>query len=111
MKNSVLKTNRDTYFLRFTINAHCEAEEMLGYPITQLSEKSAGISTLRTLLFVGLKNSGNPVSLDKAGEIMEEVIADRGMEYFSTQISEAIQKGLNQQSSQNFKDNHNKKKY
>lgn len=111
MNNTVLKTNKNAYFMKFGINAHCEAEEILGFPITQLNDNTAGISTLRTLLFVGLKHSGNPVSMDKAGEIMEEVIADKGMDYFSNQISEAIQKSLVQQTSQNFKQQHNKKKY
>lgn len=111
MNNTPLKTNRNTYYLRFSINAHCEAEEILGFPITQLGEDTAGISTFRSLLFVGLKHGGNPVAMDKAGEIMEEVINDRGMEYFSEQITKAIEKGLSKQKSDNFKQNHNKKKH
>lgn len=111
MNNTPLKTNQNTYFLRFSINAHCEAEELLGFPITQLNENTAGINTFRTLLFVGLKHGNNPVALEKAGEIMEEVISDRGMDYFSEQITKAIEKGLSQQKSNNFKQNHNKKKH
>lgn len=109
MKKTVLQTSKDSYFLRFSINAHCEAEELLGHPITQLGENNAGISTMRTLLYVGLKHGGHPVSMEKAGDIMEEVIAEHGMEYFSEKISEAIQKGLNQQSNQNFAREQSKK--
>ena len=112
MNNTVLKTNRNTYFIKFGINAHCEAEELLGFPITKLNDENAGMSTFRTLLFVGLKYSGNPVpTYEKAGEIMDEIITEKGLDYFSTQISEAINKSFEQQKSQNFKQNHNKKKY
>lgn len=111
MNNTVLKTNRNTYFIRFSINAHCEAEEMLGVPLTQLNENSMGMTALRTLLFVGLKYGGNIVTMEKAGEIMEEVITEKGMEYFTKQISEATQKSLVQQNSQNFKQQQTKKKY
>lgn len=110
MNNTVLKTNRNTYFIKFPINAHCEAEEILGFPITQLSQANAGMSTFRTLVFVGLKYAGNAVPMDKAGEIMGEIIEDKGMDYFSNQISEAINKSLNQQNNNTFKHNHNKKK-
>jgi 4-aminobutyrate aminotransferase-like enzyme len=111
MNNTVLKTNRNTYFVKFGINAHCEAEEILGFPITQITEERAGMLTFRTLLSVGLKYAGNPVSMVKAGEIMEEIIEDKGIEYFSEQISAAIEKSLNQQNNQNFKQNQGKKKY
>lgn len=111
MSNTVLKTSQNAYLLRYSINAHCEAEQLLGFPITQMGENQTGISTLRTLLFVGLKYGGNAVPMDKAGDIMEEVISDQGMEYFTGQISEAIQKSLAQQNSQNFKQQHTEKKY
>lgn len=111
MNSTVIKTNRNTYFVKFGINAHCEAEEMLGFPITQITEERAGMLTLRTVLFVGLKYGGKPVAMQQAGEIMEEIIADKGIEYFTDQIGEAIKKSLQQQNSQNFKQNHNKKKY
>jgi hypothetical protein len=110
MNNTILKTNQNAYFIKFGINAHCEAEELLGFPITQIDESRAGILTFRTLLFVGLKYGGNPVSMVQAGEVMEEVITDCGMEYFSEQISAAIEKSLVQQTSQNFKQNQGKKK-
>lgn len=111
MNNTVLKTNQNTYFVKFGINAHCEAEELLGFPITQIDDSRAGMLTFRTLLSVGLKYGGNPVHMQEAGEIMEEIITDKGIEYFTKQISEAIQKSLTQQTSQNFKQQHNKKKY
>ncbi|WP_078382333.1 hypothetical protein [Sutcliffiella halmapala] len=109
MSQTIIKTNKNMYNLRFSINAHCEAEEILGVPITQLGER-AGMSTFRTLLFVGLKHGGNQVPMEKAGDIMEEIIQDKGMEYFSEQIGAAISKGLVQQTSQNFNQQHNKKK-
>lgn len=110
MNNTVLKTSKNTYFVKFPINAHCEAEEILQFPITQIGD-NAGMSTFRTLLFVGLKYSGNHVTMEQAGEIMGEVITDKGMDYFSNQLTEAINKSLQQQTNQNFKHQHNKKKY
>ena len=109
MKKTVIKTNQNAYFLRYSINAHCEAEELLGFPITQLDENTAGISVFRTLMFVGLKHGGQQITLEQAGDIMEEVINDRGMEYLSEQISKAINAGLSQQNKDNFKRDHNKK--
>ena len=110
MKKTPLKTNRNTYFLRYSINAHCEAEEILGFPITQLDENNSGISTFRTLIFVGLKYGGSQVTMERAGEIMEEVINDRGMNYLSEQVSQAINSSLNQEVNNNFKHNQGKKK-
>ncbi|WP_028977985.1 hypothetical protein [Sporolactobacillus terrae] len=102
MEKTILQMNSGTYFLRFSINAHCEAEGLLGFPITQLGEKTAGISTMRTLLYVGLKYGGRPVTMDQAGDIMERIIDEKGMEFFSTKISEAVQKSFNKQSNDNY---------
>ena len=109
MQSTVIKSNRNTYFVKFPINAHCEAEEILGKPITQLAD--AGIGTFRTLFYIGMKYSGNNVSMQEAGDMMQEVIADKGIDYFFGVISDAIQKSLSQQTNQNFKQSHNKKKY
>lgn len=110
MNKTVIKTNRNTYLIRYSINAHCEAEEMLGFPITQL-DGNAGFSVFRTLLLVGLKYGGRQdMTLDKAGDIMEEIITDKGMEYFSEQVSEAIQKSISRQRNDDFKRQHNVKK-
>ena len=107
MNKTILKTNQNAYFIKFSINAHCEAEELLGFPITQINEKNAGLLTFRTLLFVGMKYGGNPVSMEQAGEVIEEVVQDKGMDYFSKQMGEAIKNSLNNQESNNFKQQQN----
>ncbi|WLR41672.1 hypothetical protein LC087_12440 [Bacillus carboniphilus] len=110
MDKTIIKTNQNAFFLRYPINAHCEAEEMLGFPITQLNEKNTGMTEFRTLVFVGLKYGGNPVSINEAGEIMGDVINEHGMEYFTKQIQEAITKGFNHQKHQQAKKEISKKK-
>ncbi|WP_028977413.1 hypothetical protein [Sporolactobacillus terrae] len=109
MEKTIIQTRNDTYFLRFSINAHCEAEELLGMPITQVGD-NAGISTMRTLLYVGLKYGGRAVTMDQAGNIMEEIIDEKGMEGFTTKISEAVQKSFNKQNNDSFKRNQGFKK-
>lgn len=100
--------------MRYSINAHCEAEEMLGFPITQL-EGQTGFSVFRLLLYIGLKYGGNQVTLEKAGDIMEEIINDRGMDYLSEEVGKAIEKSIMKENNNNFKrqqgQGNNKKKY
>ncbi|ADU30365.1 hypothetical protein [Evansella cellulosilytica] len=110
MNNTILKSNKNTYFVKYPINAHCEAEEILGYPITQLNDKNAGMFTFRTLMYVGLKYAGKVVPMEQAGDIMQEVIADKGMEYFTNEISKAISKSLTQQNNNTYKHNNGKKR-
>lgn len=110
MKSIAIKTNRNTYFVRYTINAHCEAEELLGFPITEIEGKT-GFSVFRTILYIGLKYGGHrDMTLLKAGDIMQEIITDRGMEYLSEILSKAIQESISSEQDRQFKQNAAKKK-
>lgn len=110
MRRTVVKTKANTYFLRFTINAHCEAEGMLGFPLTELEGKT-GISVFRTLMFIGLKHGGHrDITLEDAGDIMQEIIHDYGMEYLSEVISEAVQQSISKEEDNQFKQQQSKKK-
>lgn len=110
MKSIAIKTNRNTYFVRYTINAHCEAEELLGFPITEIEGKT-GFSVFRTILYIGLKCGGHrDMTLLKAGDIMQEIITDRGMEYLSEILSKAIQESISSEQDRQFKQNAAKKK-
>lgn len=103
MQKTVIKTKANTYFLRFTINAHCEAEEMLGFPLTELEGKT-GISVFRTLMYIGLKHGGHrDITLEDAGDIMQEIIHDHGMEYLSEVVSKAVQQSISKQEDNHFK--------
>src|SRR5690606_42052095 len=94
MQKTVIKTKANTYFLRFTINAHCEAEEMLGFPLTELEGKT-GISVFRTLRNIGLKHGGHrDITVEDAGYIMEEVMREKGIEVLYGLVSKADQQSI-----------------
>lgn len=107
MNKTVVKSNRNTYLIRLGINAQCEAEEILGFPLSRLSEIGMGVSTLRTLMFVGLRCDNKDITMEQAGEIVEEIMQDKGAEYLGSQISKAIESSMTKQNSQNFKQQHN----
>ncbi|GEM_PF-5178671 len=107
MNKTVVKSNRNTYLIRLGINAQCEAEEILGFPLSKLAEYGMGVSTLRILMYVGLRCDKKNITLEEAGEIVEEVMIDKGAEYLGNQISKALSDSLVQQKSQNFKQQHN----
>ncbi len=69
-----------SYELRFSTNAFCKAEELLGFSIMKL-EDEISFSTIRVLLLCGLTWADRTLSTDKAGKILDEALMEEGQTF------------------------------
>lgn len=65
------------YTMSFSVNALCELEELLGMPVAQIAagmEKAENVrmSTVRALVWAGLRDHHGDLQLKDAGEIATE---------------------------------------
>lgn len=93
MKKSVAIELDKVRNLRYGINALCQMEDMLGKPITSLQE-STGIKEFRIMLYCGLVWEDKELTLEKVGDLMDEVIAEKGIDYINEKVSEALELAL-----------------
>lgn len=81
-----------TWKLRFSTNSLCELEEQAGEPLQSLAGKmdnpeTARIGTLRAILWAGLLDNHEGITLRQAGDIIDDLgTADAG-----AKIGEAFQ--------------------
>ncbi|WP_026478261.1 hypothetical protein [Alkaliphilus transvaalensis] len=79
--------------LRFSTNNICQLEDLLGKPVSEL-QNGAGFKELRGMLYCGLKWEDQNLTLDQAGDIMDESMADKGIGYISEKLAAALQLAL-----------------
>jgi len=89
MKSIILRADKARN-LRYSTNAFCKMEEMTGKPVTQLAE-NAGMSDLRVMLFCGLYWEDNDLTEEKAGDIMDIVMQNHGIDELTDKISKAME--------------------
>jgi len=66
-----LKAGDQTYMLVFTINSVCDLEGALNKGVNEIVADMARISTIRAVLWAGLKER-HPMDIKAAGAIMHE---------------------------------------
>ena len=64
------------YPLRFSVNALCCLEEKTGLSLARLQERN--LSCLRGLIWCGLLESGRPLTLEEAGNLLDGHLRDGG---------------------------------
>ncbi|SHK48990.1 hypothetical protein [Paramaledivibacter caminithermalis] len=79
--------------LRLGINAICQIEDMTGKTITKLNE-NLGIKEFRIILYCALKWEDKSLTLDKVGELMDEVIEKKGIDYLNEKLAEVLENSL-----------------
>ena len=89
MKKSVLIELDKARNLRFGINALCQLEDMIGKPVTDLQD-GAGITEIRAMLYCGLAWEDPDLTVDEVGEIMDDAMSDKGIDYISKKLTESI---------------------
>ncbi|MEX3713654.1 hypothetical protein ABFV99_14770 [Cytobacillus horneckiae] len=113
MKGVLLETKNNTYRLRFSINAQAEIEELLGVSMFSLMSDGNSIKKMRTMICIGI-NHGEKQNLtyDQAGEIMDEILEVKGLQYLSRKLSEAIKQSYGDigKDSESEEDDESKKK-
>lgn len=79
------------YQLRFSINNLCKIEDLMGKPISALQEGNVGMKDMRILLACAIVPA---ISLEGAGDLMEEIMEERGLEGLSKLIIDGLDKSL-----------------
>jgi len=92
MTHRTIEINNKEYKLRYDFNAVCEIEEKSGKSIMHIaSTENMGVSTIRLLLWGGLKHNNEGMTVKQAGELIQEYMnADGELENLVTKITEAI---------------------
>ncbi len=93
MKKSIAIELDKVRNLRFSTNAICQLEDLLGKPVSEL-QNGAGFKELRAMLYCGLKWEDTSLTLDQAGIIMDEAMENQGISYLSEKLASAIQLAL-----------------
>lgn len=95
----VLNTETQKYVIHYSINSLVGMEVETGKPFMELFDEDAiSMTTLRLLVFYGLKDKTHGMTIEQAGEIMSEAIAE-GMNFsdlaqlFMSEIVKALGMG------------------
>lgn len=88
-----LKYGEETRNLKFGMNALIELEQLLGKPLTAISEEMS-MSDLRAMFFVALKHEDKELTLEGTGDILDDIISELGMQEMSNKIGEALKKAI-----------------
>ena len=89
-KGVTFQTENGVYSLRFSINNLCKLEDLLGRPLAELGT-NVGLREMRTMFYCGLTPS---VSLEECGDIMGEVIEEKGVEELNSLLAKALNLGM-----------------
>lgn len=82
--------------LRYDTNALAELEDVMGKPITQLTETTVGVKALRAMLWAGLLHESPDLTIREAGELMDyadmKTIAEKVTEAIGLAFGDGIEK-------------------
>lgn len=90
-KGITFQTESGIYSLRFNVNSLCKLEDLLGRPLSKLGD-NVGIRETRLMLYCGLTPS---VSIEDCGEIMDEIITEKGVEELNNLMTKALNLAMN----------------
>lgn len=76
MRFKTLMIGGETYQFRFNHNVMAEIEERLGYGVGQMFQKDMGFAAARILTFYGLKAKHKAITIDRAGDLVGEYVAE-----------------------------------
>ena len=94
------------YPLRYRINDLVMLEEVIGRSISTFEDQKPGIRELRAVLWAGLRHVKYNMSLEDAGNLMDE--AD-DMQYLFTELGKALEKTFGPKNHENVGDTGNAK--
>lgn len=78
------------YEIEYTVNAVCDLEELTGRNLGDVLS-SAGISSVRALLWCGLIENTKGLTMKKAGDLLQEHLKTRPMEDLVSALGTAIE--------------------
>ena len=81
--------------LKYGINQLIELEELLGKPVATMEMENFSMKDLRTMFYVALKWEDKKLTHETAGDIMDSVIENEGIESLSASIGKAMELAFN----------------
>ncbi len=90
MRQTVTIEADRTIQLRFGFNQLVELEDTLGKPLTEL-DNNIGIKDMRAILFVALKKDDPTLTLEQTGDIIDDVIEAKSIEYLTQKLAEVME--------------------
>lgn len=96
MKGVNIETSKEIYKLRFPVNAQIDIEDLCNETLISLITKPIPMRPLRTVVYVGLKYGmkGQTYTLDETGDIMDEIIQEKGLSALTDAIGAAVEQAL-----------------
>ena len=96
MKGAMIETSKEIYRLRFPVNAQVDIEDLCNETLISLLSKPIPMRPLRTVFYVGLKYGmkGQPFTLEESGDIMDEIIQEKGLSGITDALSIAVEQAL-----------------
>jgi len=82
-----------TRYLRYGTNALVAVEEKLNCPLSDIGSKlsgNVGIKDLRILFWAGLMGDDKELTLDGAGDLIDEAVDKGGITFVAEKIAEAF---------------------
>lgn len=91
-KDVIINVDGKPKILRLGFNGLIELEEVMGRPITEMSNGSVSFGDLRAIFYVAFKHGGmKKITIEKTGELLDSVIEEEGMEYLTERLSEVFE--------------------
>jgi hypothetical protein len=106
MQSIMIKADRPRG-LRFSTTAFCKLEDLTGKSTSELNE-GAGMQELRAMVYCGLYWEDKNLTLEDAGDIMDIIMQNQGIDYLSDNLGKAIELALGQGKENKFKKKKNR---
>ena len=92
MASRILEGKNANHRIFFGVNAVANLTKELRKPLEELGSGDSPLEDLRVMMMVGLRfgEGDKKITLDNAGDIMDDIIAKNGFEYLSNELSKAI---------------------
>lgn len=93
---TLLEGKNGTYRILMSINAQADVEELTGVNMFELAAKKQDLRLLRKIFSVALRYGEKDKEMDfsKAGEIMDDVIAEHDIHYLTEKLTEELNRAL-----------------
>lgn len=93
---TLLEGKNGTYRILMSINAQADVEELTGVNMFELAAKKQDLRLLRKIFSVALRYGEKDKEMDfsKAGDIMDDVIAEHDIHYLTEKLTEELNRAL-----------------
>jgi|GEM_PF-3562026 len=93
---TLLEGKNGAYRILMSINAQADVEELTGVNMFELSSRKQDLRLLRKIFSIALRYGEKDKEMDfsKAGDIMDDVIAEHDIHYLTEKLTEELNRAL-----------------